>query len=243
MTQQRKKELKEFLKKNKIRFANYELLNLALSHKSFINERKTSGDNNEKLEFLGDSVLGLIITEYLYKNLTDYSEGDLARIKSFIVSEESLSQIGKYIELNQYLLVGKGEELTGGRNKKAIIADTFEALLGAYYLDTGLAKVRDFVIKLFRDEIKKVVDNQQGKDYKTLLQEYIQKQYKDCPTYRLIEERGPEHNKIFYMEVLLGEKILGKGEGRSKKEAEKSSAKNAYLKLKSTSIHTSKKKK
>lgn len=233
ISQERKKELKELIKKLKIKFSNYSLLNLALSHKSYVNEIKSNNQNNERLEFLGDSVLGLIVTEYLYKKLPDYPEGELARIKSFIVSEESLSKVGKRLGINKFILVGKGEAISGGRDKKAIIADTFEALLGAYYLDSNYNKVRDFVIKQLEDEIKLVLDTKQGNDYKTLLQEYIQKKYKDCPKYKLFEEKGPEHDKTFSMQVVINDKILGKGEGKSKKEAEKNAAKNAFNKIRS----------
>ena len=143
---------------------------------------------NEKLEFLGDSVLGLIITDYLYTQFPLLTEGDLARIKSYIVSEEILSAIGKKLNINKYLRIGKGEELTGGREKKGLIADAFEAILGALYLDGKYTKVEEFVIRLFKDEIGLVINEEKGLDYKTLLQEYVQKKFKDCPKYRLIEE-------------------------------------------------------
>lgn len=224
--------LKKFLKAQRIRFNNLDLLDLAFSHRSFANERNhSSNENNEKLEFLGDSVLGLIITEYLYKNYEGLTEGDFARIKSYIVSEEMLSTQARKIGLNRYIKVGKGEELTGGREKKAIIADSFEAFLGALYLDSKYSKVEEFVIKLFKDEIELVVSKRHGWDYKTLLQEFVQKKYKDCPRYQLTGEEGPEHNKTFYMEVFVNEKLAARGEGKSKKEAEKTAAKIAYLKL------------
>lgn len=231
ISSERKNELKKLLKSLKVRFSNYELLNLALSHKSFINEKKAQDENNERLEFLGDSVLGLIITEFLYKNFSNSPEGDLARIKSYIVSEEQLSKVAMQVQLHKYIRVGKGEEYTGGRYKKAILADTFEAFLGALYLDSNYVKVQKFVISLFSEEIDLVVTNKLGLDYKTLLQEYIQKKHKSYPKYILIKEEGPEHDKVFHMEVILKNKQLGSGCGKSKKEAEKSAAKNAYQKL------------
>lgn len=224
----RKNELKEFLKKVKIKVQNYELLSFALTHKSYVNENYKNNNNNEKLEFLGDSVLGLVITDYLFKTYIDLVEGDLARIKSSVVSEKSLHKIALSINLNKYLLIGKGEELTGGREKKAILADSFEAFLGAVYLDMKYPKVEKLILQLFKREIDLVVNNEQGLDYKTLLQEFAQKKFKQCPEYSLLRETGPEHNKIFYMSVSINNKIIAKGSGRSKKDAEKSAAKIAY---------------
>lgn len=238
----RKKELKNLLKKIKVSFKNYDLLNLAFSHRSYVNEKGLS-DNNEKLEFLGDSILGFVITEYLYKNYPDYAEGELARIKSFVISENTLSKVAKRIELNKLILIGKGEENSGGRNKKTIISDAFEAFLGSYYLDSNFNRVKELIIKLFKNEISLVVDNKHEKDYKTLLQEYAQKKYKICPKYKLKNKIGPEHNTTFFMDVLLDGKILGSGSGKSKKDAEKVAAKNAYQKLTSPLVKSTSNKK
>jgi ribonuclease III len=239
LSSERKKELKEYLKSINLKFNNYDLLNLALSHRSYINENKITEENNERLEFLGDAVLGLIITEYLYKIYPEYAEGELARIKSFVVSEDTLSKITKIINLSKYILIGRGEEVSGGRSKKTILADVFEAFLGSYYLDSNYNKVRDFVLKYFKYEIGLVVTDKHEKDYKTLLQEFAQKKYKICPTYVLKGENGPEHDKTFYMEVMIKEKIIGLGEGKSKKDAEKLAAKNAFLKFTSKMAKTS----
>ncbi|HBD93641.1 MAG: ribonuclease III [Spirochaetes bacterium GWF1_31_7] len=236
MDRKDKIHLKEFAKRLRIKFNSIELLEVALTHRSFSNE-KVDGENNEKLEFLGDSVLGLIITDYLYTQFPLLTEGDLARIKSYIVSEEILSAIGKKLNINKYLRIGKGEELTGGREKKGLIADAFEAILGALYLDGKYTKVEEFVIRLFKDEIGLVINEEKGLDYKTLLQEYVQKKFKDCPKYRLIEETGPEHDKTFSMEVLINDKIYGNGSGKSKKEAEKTAATSAYKKLVKPETH------
>ena len=233
----RKRELKEILHKVKISFRNLELLDLALSHRSFTNEKGLS-ENNERLEFLGDSILGFVVTEFLYKNYQDLAEGELARIKAFVISESTLSKVAKNIGLNKYLLIGKGEEASGGRNKKTIISDAFEAFLASYYLDSNLKKVKNLIIKLFQPEIELVTQNKHEKDYKTLLQEYVQKEYKQCPVYRLKGKEGPEHNKTFYMEVLIKNETLGSGHGKSKKAAEKLAAKNAYLRLTSPLVET-----
>ena len=242
ISNKRKKDLKQFLKNLRINFKDLHLLNLSLSHKSFVNENSSSNDNNEKLEFLGDSILGLIIAEYLFNNFGDLNEGDLARIKSFVVSEDTLSKLAKDIQLNNYILIGKGEELSGGRNKKTILADTFEALIAAYFLDTNLNKTKQFILKYFIKEIELVLQDRHEKDYKTLLQELAQKKFKICPSYTCYDEFGPEHDKTFCMEVKINNKIIGTGEGKSKKDAEKDAAKNAYLKLTSVSVQTQNKK-
>ncbi len=234
--------LLEFSRTLNVEFNDIGLLNQSLCHRSFINESKDlySG-NNERLEFLGDSVLGFIITEYLYKNYPRLDEGSMAKIRSVVVSEDVLSKIAKNLKLYDYILVGKGEELTGGRFKKAILADTLEAFLGAYFLDSNLLKVRDFVLRFMIEEIEAVITDKNGKDYKTLLQEYCQRKYKSCPVYKLKKEEGPEHNKIFIVRVEMNGDIVGEGFGGSKKEAEKMAAKTAYTKytvLKNTKTKT-----
>jgi ribonuclease III len=236
---QRKKELKEFLKQSGIRFNNLNLLNLALSHRSYVNENKMGDQNNERLEFLGDSVLGLVITEYLYRHYPELNEGELARIKSFVVSEDTLSKVTKLVNLNKYILIGKGEEVSGGRSKKTILADAFEAFLGSYFLDSNINKVKIFILKLFKYEIELVINNKHEKDYKTLLQEFVQKKYKVCPVYVLKSENGPEHDKTFIMDVMIKDKVIGYGDGKSKKDAEKVAAKHAYLKITSKMAKTS----
>lgn len=238
MEPKRKNELKDFLKVQKLKFNDLELLDLALSHRSFANEKTFGVGNNEKLEFLGDSVLGLIITEFLYRNYSALNEGDFARVKSFVVSEEMLSALGRNIGLNKLIKIGHGEEMTGGREKKAIIADAFEAFLGAMYIDSKYSKVEEFVVRLFSEEIKLVINERHGQDYKTMLQEFVQKKYRDCPHYRQISESGPEHNKTFLMEVLINDKIIAQAEGKSKKEAEKNAAKIAYYKVTGNSDKT-----
>lgn len=241
ISSERKRSLKKFLKNIGASFKNLELLDLSLSHKSYVNEINKN-ENNEKLEFLGDSILGFVITEYLYKTYPSLTEGELAKIKSFIVSENLLSNLAKNIKIDKYLLIGKGEELSGGRNKKTILSDTYESFLGAYYLDSNLTKVKKFILKYFVKEIELVISGKHEKDYKTLLQEFCQKKYKICPSYKMLKEEGPEHDKTFFVNVSLNEKIIGKGIGKSKKEAEKNAAKNAYLRLNSHVVTTNIKK-
>ena len=155
--------------------------------------------NNERLEFLGDAVLGLVAASSLYEMLGERSEGELARIKSYVVSEEVLSELAKGLGIDEYILLGKGEEQSGGRAKKAILADAAEALIGAYYLDSGFDAAFRFVRSLIEPEIGKVLQNRHHKDYKTMLQEYAQKYYRSYPLYRLIKKIGPDHDKTFWV--------------------------------------------
>jgi ribonuclease-3 len=227
----RKKELKKILKKVQISFKDFNLLNVALSHRSYVNEHNLK-ENNEKLEFLGDSILGFIITEFLFKTYFYLTEGDLAKIKSAAISENTLYKIAKGINFNNYILIGKGEESCGGRNKKTIIADAFEAFLASYYIDSNLNKVKNLITRLFKKEIQLIVENKhEERDFKSLLQELAQKRYKSCPVYHLKSKEGPEHNRTFYMEVLISGQVFGVGEGKSKKDAEQLAAKNAYNKI------------
>ena len=204
---------------------------MAFCHRSFANECPKKIDNNEKLEFLGDSVLGLVVSEYLYAILPEKTEGDLARIKSFVVSEESLAGIAKGIRIDNYILVGKGEEYSGGRKKRALLADCMEAIIGAYFLDSGMKVAKAFVLRYLVGEINKVLEDKHRKDYKTLLQEYIQKRYKSYPKYRLVKKFGPDHDKTFLIEVKMGEKTYGPGRGKNKKEAEQQAASLAFKAL------------
>ena len=224
----RKKELLLFQSQADLRFRKLDFLNLAFCHRSYANESSDDVDNNEKLEFLGDSILGLITSEYLYYLLPDKAEGDLARIKSFVVSENSLSLIARKIKIDNYILIGKGEEYSGGRNKKAILADCLEAIIGALYLDSGLKTVRNFILAYLVPEIMKVIENRHDKDYKTLLQEFVQKKYKTYPRYKLLKKTGPDHDRTFLVEVKIKERNFGPGEGKNKKAAEQSAASIAY---------------
>ncbi|MCF7943954.1 MAG: ribonuclease III [Spirochaetia bacterium] len=228
VTSERKKELLLFEKLSGIRFRKLEFLNLAFSHRSYANEQLEEIDNNEKLEFLGDSVLGLVISEYLYTELQDMVEGDFARIKSFVVSEDSLAEVAKRIKVDNYILIGKGEEYSGGRNKKAILADCMEAIIGAYYIDSGYKPVKTFILNYLVPEINKVLENKHKKDYKTLLQEFVQKNFKTYPKYSVVKRTGPDHNKIFWVNVIIHGKEYGPGKGKNKKEAEQEAAGLAY---------------
>lgn len=220
-----------FQKQADIKFRNPELLNLAFCHRSFANESSSDVDNNERLEFLGDSVLGLIVAEWLFVHLPDSDEGDFSRIKSFVVSEESLAGIAKRLRVDNFILIGKGEEFSGGRNKKALLADCMEAIFGAYFLDSGFKAATDLVQRLLVPEIKIVLDNKHRKDYKTLLQEHVQKVYKTYPRYEVVKRTGPEHDNTFWVKVLVQKKTFGPAPGNNKKEGEQAAAKIAYEQL------------
>jgi ribonuclease-3 len=206
------------------------LLLRALTHSSYANEKGT-GLDNERLEFLGDAVLGMVTASLLYSDLTDQPEGELARIESVVVSEATLSQIALNIGVDKCLILGKGEELSGGRTKKAILADAMEAIIGAYYLDSGYREAEKFVLKFMIEEVEKVLKNKHQKDYKTLLQEWFQKKYKKCPRYELVETSGPDHDRVFLVQVRLDNQIFGPEKGKNKKEAEQAVAKLAYSTL------------
>ena len=225
---ERRLELNLFEKHARIRFRNLRFLNLAFCHRSYANEANGRINNNEKLEFLGDSILGLVVSEHLYRTQPDKNEGDLARIKSFVVSESSLEAIAKGLKVDNFILIGRGEEYSGGRAKTAILADCMEAILGAFYLDSGFKAVKKLILDLFVPEIQKVLDDKHKKDYKTLLQEYVQKHFKSYPRYIIEKRTGPDHDRTFWVSVKIEGKDYGPGKGKNKKVAEQSAASIAY---------------
>jgi ribonuclease-3 len=226
------KELVKFQKGIGISFKNLTLLSTALSHKSYVNEVDELLENNEKLEFLGDAFLGLVISATLYNQNLYLKEGSLARIKSYVVSEATLDKIGREIGIQNYILVGKGEEKSGGRNRKSLISDSVEAVIGAYYLDSGYRQAKVLVQKLFLKEIIEVEKNRHVKDYKSILQEYSQKRYRSVPKYSVVDMKGPDHRKKFYVNVSVRKKTFGPGIGDNKKEAEQMAASIALSHMK-----------
>lgn len=203
-------------------FKNVSLLETALTHSSYANETKRK--SNERLEFLGDSVLSVIISDYIFRRLTDVAEGWLSKYRATLVCEQSLYEVSKKISLNKFILLGKGEEMTGGRERPSIVSDAFEAVLAAIYLDGGIEEARQWVIKLMRDTIDDVVMGHRYTDYKTMLQEALQKGTKGKVTYRTISESGQDHDKIFEVEVLVDDVPQNTGKGHNKKEAEQNAA-------------------
>ena len=215
-----------FEQKINYEFKNKEYILEALTHSSYSNENKNY-PFNERLEFLGDSVLSIVISDYLFKKETKLPEGELTKIRANIVCEESLSEVSKNIHLGKYMLLGKGEEATGGRERISILADALEAVIAAIYLDGGIKCAREFILtnmeKIINDSIKGKI----FRDYKTCLQEVLQRNGENNIWYKLIEEKGPDHNKRFVMEVGINDTVLGVGEGKSKKDAEQVAAKCA----------------
>ncbi len=224
MEKNRKEALNAFCKKVKIRFKDLELLDQAFHHRSVTNEKKHI-KNNERLEFLGDSVLGMVTAAYLYNNFEN-PEGDLAKIKSAVVSEKALAPRALEFGIDKLLVLGKGEESTGGRTKPAILADCMEAIIGAYYLDSGYKNAEKYVLEFIIPEINQTI-SEGTKDFKTQLQEMYQKLTKKCPVYKLVERKGPAHDQVFNVLVSLGDKNFGPASGKTKKEAEQKAAKLA----------------
>ena len=229
----KKEHLLGFCKNVGIKFKNLELLDQAFYHRSIQNEIHNV-KSNERLEFLGDSVLGFATASYLYKNF-DNPEGELAKIKSAVVSEKTLASIAKKIGIDKLLVLGKGEKLSGGSEKPALLADCMEAIIGAYYLDSGYENAEKYVLSFIVPEIE-LICKEGMKDYKTLLQEEVQKKYKSFPKYEVIKKSGPDHNQTFEIVVQINDFVLGPEKGKSKKEAEQKVAKKALDFLKKEQI-------
>lgn len=202
------------------------IYDLALIHRSLLNETGQTLASNERLEFLGDSVLGLVVARFLYDTFPDLSEGQLARRKSQLVSTATLAEWARSIQLGGYLALGKGEELTGGRDKDTLLADGFEAWLGALYQDRGFRAAEEFILRFLKDQPAAQAQGKQG-DAKSRLQEWSQKVYKRPPLYRIAGTSGPDHLKVFEVEVVIEGKVLAKGKGKNKKEAEQVGAEEA----------------
>ncbi|HDM71035.1 MAG: ribonuclease III [Thermotoga sp.] len=225
----RKDDLLKLMEEIKYRFKNVELLEKAMVHSSYANEKHLDG-SNERLEFLGDSIVGLVVAEELFKRYS-LPEGELSKAKATLVSEKMLSKLARRIGLGNYLKLGKGEEKSGGRDKDSILADAFEALMGAIYLDGGIENVRRIMEYLLKDEYDKVMKKEILRDFKTELQEKTQRMFKVLPEYVLIDRMGPSHASTFIVEVRIMGKVMGRAKGSSKKEAEKEAAKMALKAL------------
>ena len=212
-------------------FNDRNLLKNALLYKSLGNERKEyKNQNNERLELLGDAVLDLIVAEYLYKNYKNASEGTIAKLKAMIVSEPILAKISRQIGVGKFLMLSRGEVMSGGRNRESILADSFEAILGAVYIDSNLEEARVFALSHIKQYIDHIEENEDILDFKSILQEYVQKEFRTVPTYELVAERGPDHMKEFEIQVIVGN-YKEKAVARNKKKAEQLSAKALCIKL------------
>lgn len=212
-------------------FNDIELLETALTHSSYANENKLHISKcNERLEFLGDTVINLVVSEYLYNKYPFYPEGELTKIRAKVVCEPSLAFIARNLQLGNYLFLGKGEESTGGRNRESILADASEALTGAIFLDSSYEVVKNYLLESFEAEIvHSVAKGDLFVDYKTELQERLQKVARAKVEYTVVKEEGPDHNKLFYMDVMVNKETIGSGIGRNKKEAEQMAAKEALI--------------
>jgi ribonuclease-3 len=227
---QREKELHECEKKLGTSFLNKRLMNQSLTHSSFGHEQKIP--DNERLEFLGDAILKLVISEYLYHKFPERAEGDLTKIRAAVISDETLAGIGRKLDLGKHLLLSANEKRTGGMRRKSNLANTFEAVIGAVFLDSGIGKSREMILGFLGEEIDKVSRAGYITDYKSALQEYTQKHKWELPRYRVIKETGPKHRRVFWMEVKIRGRRYGTGRGRNKKEAEQRAAMHALRRLK-----------
>jgi len=228
MTEERLLALKKLEQHLYCQFNDIALLDSALVHRSYINENLSSSfRDNERLEFLGDAVLELCITDLLMKSFPDYTEGQLSKLRASVVNEQPLAELARKFQIGSFILLGKGEESSGGRFKNSILADTFEAITAAVYLDGGFDRAYDFVQRLFAPLIEEGSRNITYRDYKTSLQEFCQNRFKEIPRYALIGEFGPDHDKVFEVRLSVPGIIETTGKGKSKKEAEQQAAHKA----------------
>ena len=218
--------IKEFQEKIGYKFKNEKLIIEALSHSSYANECKKQRKNNERLEFLGDSVLSVIVSDYIFEHFKHLPEGELTKLRASLVCEQALFDFSKKIDPGKYIFLGKGEEITGGRERPSIVSDAFEAVIAAIYLDGGLKVASKYVLSFIPEDVKphSVVS---FVDYKTALQEIIQKNPEEKVEYVLTDESGPDHDKKFTVNVMLNSNVIGTGIGKSKKSAEQNAAKEA----------------
>lgn len=232
MQQRRAQQIHELTERMEVACFDLELLHQALVHTSFANEDKDRKiQHNQRLEFLGDAVLDLVIGEYLFCQFPNLPEGELTKARARIVCEPTLAACANRLELGKYLLLGKGEASTGGRQRISILADAFEAVIGALYLACGYQTASQFILRQLSEELATIKQGEYINDHKTLLQEFVQRQGDQRVVYEVLEETGPDHNKTFTVAVLVNRLLLGTGQGKSKKEAEQSAAKQALIKV------------
>ncbi len=229
---ERRKELAKFQRELGVKFRRGELLEEALSHSSFVNEAPDQKlPHNEKLEFLGDAVLELIMSHELFNDYPEYGEGELTKLRAAVVRKTTLAKVAKQIDIGPYILLGKGEEQGGGRKRNALLADALEAVIGALYLDGGLEKARKFILDHFADEIERLSQDHHKMDYKSILQEITQSRFQTLPRYTVIGETGPPHDRIYEVSITIAREPYGIGKGRNKKDAQQKAARAALIKL------------
>ena len=225
-------DLAELQKSLGVSFNDLSHLEQALIHSSYLNENPSfAPTSNERLEFLGDAVLGLVIAEKLYLSFPQFSEGEMTRARAALVRRDTLARVARVISLGDFLYLGKGEEASGGRHKVSNLAAALEAVIAAIFLDRGLATTKEIILRLFNEEIERAVSQGAGVDYKSQLQELVQAKQQPPPVYELVEAVGPAHDRWFTVEVKISDTVLGKGSGRSKKMAETEAAYSALQRL------------
>src|SRR5262245_25110823 len=229
LSSEEQKAVDEFCRHLGVRINRPELLRLALTHRSYLHANDAEGtlESNERLEYLGDSVLGLVCSEWLYRNRLDEHEGQLTKTKSLLVSKAILSRRALAMGLGRFVLLSHSEVESGGRQRLSILADAFEAVVGAVYLDQGFEAARAFIERWLLRDTRAIVADKRHTNYKSHLQEYVQSTFRTHPVYRIRSEVGPDHSKQFMVEVIVGKRTLGEGKGRNKKEAEQAAARNA----------------
>ncbi|MBI5044472.1 MAG: ribonuclease III [Candidatus Levybacteria bacterium] len=210
---------------------NQHLFDQAFTHRSYLNESKNEIESNERLEFLGDSILSFIVSDHLYKNYTHFDEGILTNLRSLLVNTKSIAKAAKELNFGQYLKLSKGEEDSKGRENESLLANSFEAFLGALFLDQGIEKAREFVADMLFPQIEEIVEKKAFKDPKSLLQEFVQARKQNSPMYKVLHEEGPPHSKIFTIGAFVNQLQIGEGTGKSKQDAEEQAAEQALAYL------------
>lgn len=229
MDAERRKKLENLEKRVGHSFEDESLLDMALTHTSYVKGDGRASAHNERLEFLGDAVLELCVSEYLYNRFSEYNEGDMTRLRAQTVCEGALFDVAKKLGLGDALLLGRGEDHSGGREKPSILSDAVEALIGALYIDGGMDTARSFIMSFIGSAVQSAVSGGPHKDYKTMLQEYVQKRHMGTISYVLTGSSGPDHNKTFEMNVTVAGNIVGSGSGRTKQEAGQHAARTALI--------------
>lgn len=213
------------------KFNNQDLFKQAFVHRSFLNEAKENLESNERLEFLGDSILSFIVSEHLYKSYPEFDEGILTNLRSLVVNTKSLAKTARNLGFGEHLLLSKGEEESKGRENESILANTFEAVIGALYLDQGIDAVKVFLFEVLIPDVAEYVEKRVFKDPKSLLQEHVQSKKQNSPVYKVLHEEGPAHAKQFTIGVYVENELVGEGQGKSKQEAEEHAAEQALEKI------------
>ncbi len=231
IAKERQQELKKFQKSLGFRFRKLTLLDRALTHKSHVDNNGVRSRDNERLEFVGDAVIDLVIRDYSLKRFPERSEGELSKLRSAVASEATLSSIARRMELGKHLLMGKGEESSGGRKKHSLLANAFEAVAAAIYIDGGFDDAYRVILSFLEQDIEKVSVGGNQRDYKSRLQEYTQNRLGCVPRYRVVSEEGPDHKKVFLVKLTLEGRVIGSGRGKSKKVAEQHAAREALTEL------------